>query len=85
MTPEEQLDLWCAGRSVHNDERQECCPDFSCCNPKMDTPIPERLLFRDRPELRQEMLFGYLGKALAMEFGPKVHVITQEPVSKGVH
>lgn len=33
MTALEQLDLWVSGKSVHNEDRQECCPDFSCCDP----------------------------------------------------
>lgn len=31
MTAEEQLEKWVKGESLHNDERDECCPDFSCC------------------------------------------------------
>ena len=25
--------LWVEGTPVHNDIDQECCPDFSCCEP----------------------------------------------------
>jgi hypothetical protein len=38
MTPLQQLTLWIEGQSVHNDETDECCPDFSCCNPQIKTP-----------------------------------------------
>ena len=31
-TPEDQLDLWIKGKSVHTDEGF-CCPDHSCCYP----------------------------------------------------
>lgn len=65
MTCEEQLDLWVAGKPVHNDEREECCPDFSCCNPRLLAPIEMRQMFRDNPERREAMLFGFLGAALA--------------------
>lgn len=32
MKPEDQLKEWLKGNSIHNDERNECTPDFSCCN-----------------------------------------------------
>lgn len=38
MTPEEQLEKWVEGESIHNGETRdkgECCPDFSCCYPKL--------------------------------------------------
>lgn len=43
MTPNEQLELWVRGKSVHNDERDECCPDFSCCSPELLAPEHERI------------------------------------------
>lgn len=27
--------LWMNGVSVHDKDWDECCPDFSCCNPEM--------------------------------------------------
>lgn len=85
MSPKEQLELWCQGKSIHNNERYynvvdendnvvrtekmaggECCPDFSCCNPNINTPIEERILFRDRPELRDKMLTGYLTQLISV-------------------
>ena len=75
MTPEQQLDLWCEGHSVHNAATDECCPDFSCCNQKIDTPIEDRKLFRDRPELRDAMLGQFLHRAiLTMPNGDKIYV-----------
>lgn len=65
MTKDEQLNQWCSGVSIHNSERDECCPDFSCCNPVSAAPIEQRILFRDKPELRNAMLIGFLGAALA--------------------
>lgn len=32
MKPADQLQLWLNGDPVHNKERDECTPDFSCCN-----------------------------------------------------
>lgn len=31
----EQGHAWINGQSVHNKLRDECCPDFSCCVPKL--------------------------------------------------
>ena len=45
MTPTEQLGLWLEGKSVHNDERNECCPDFSCCKPELLADLEVRQLF----------------------------------------
>lgn len=73
MTPDEQLEQWVAGNSIHNTERDECCPDFSCCQSHYKASEEERRLFRDRPELRDSMLMGFLGAALA-GYGEKVHV-----------
>lgn len=74
MTSDEQLDAWVAGNSLHNQARDECCPDFSCCQKYYKATQDERKLFRDRPELRDKMLMGFLGAALAG--GEKaVHVI----------
>jgi hypothetical protein len=47
MTPERQLELWVRGESVHNDERAECCPDFSCCEPQNAWPIAKRIKFAE--------------------------------------
>lgn len=44
MTPEEQLKEWVNGNPIHNDERGECCPDFSCCNGKI-APLEVRERF----------------------------------------
>lgn len=45
MKAEEQLKLWVAGRPVHNKEQNECCPDFSCCQPRLLAPKHEREAF----------------------------------------
>lgn len=34
-TVQEQLDYWVAGTPKHNNEFDECCPDFSCCGSPM--------------------------------------------------
>ena len=73
MKTDEQLNEWVKGNSVHDAERDECCPNFSCCQKHYKAPQEERILFRDRPELREKMLIGFLGAALA-ESGKDVHV-----------
>lgn len=65
MTSDEQLERWVKGDSVHNIDRDECCPDFSCCQNHYKATDDERRLFRDRPELRYEMLMGFLSGAFA--------------------
>ena len=56
MTSEEQLDRWVAGESVHNDERDECCPDFPCCKVELLAPREEREKFVGASEDRMRRL-----------------------------
>ena len=59
-----QLEKWVNGVSEHNHERDECCPDFSCCQTTYLAPEAERRLFLERPELRLGLMMGFLGAAL---------------------
>ena len=34
-----QMEKWLAGHPEHNTERDECCPDFSCCQPHLLAPL----------------------------------------------
>lgn len=45
MTSDEQLQEWLKGNSIHNDTRNECCPDFSCCKPELLASEDERNQF----------------------------------------
>ncbi len=65
MTPEEQLEQWVKGISVHNPTRDECCPDFSCCRPNLMAPEEQRRRFAEHPEQRGAMLGMFLGAMLA--------------------
>ena len=65
MTCDEQLQKWLAGESIHNKERDECCPDFSCCKPELLATLEERQLFTSRPDARDSMLMMFLGKAIS--------------------
>ncbi len=49
MKPLEQLEKWAAGENVHNHVRDECCPDFACCQPNNHFS----------PELRAKFLQTY--------------------------
>jgi len=79
MTPEEQLEKWVAGESIHNEETGECVPDFSCCQDFYKAPQDERELFKNRPELRMQMLGNYLHKVLAASaWGREIEIVGTE-------
>lgn len=87
MTHLEQLNLWVSGESVHNSETDECCPDFSCCQPKLLAEESVRKRFQQAYEEDDEdtvyaILGMFLSKAasLASEGRAKVH-IAGDPVS----
>ncbi len=61
-----QLAEWVAGRSWHNTVRDECCPDFSCCNSQVSTPLDVRQRFAAAPDQeRNRMCFMFLGNAFS--------------------
>jgi hypothetical protein len=71
MSDEEQLRRWVAGDSVHRvftrggKTDYECCPDFSCCNPKLLAPLEKRQEFADASQSeRERMCFEFLGGML---------------------
>ena len=70
-TQERQLDAWVEGKPFHNTEDDECCPDFSCCQPHLLQPVEVRKAFRDRPELRNGFLMQFLSTAFSNE---RVHI-----------
>ena len=79
VTPEEQLVRWAAGESIHNDDRDECCPDFSCCNPHIHTPLEMRQRFVQAHRKGDErtcdsMLIMFLGGAF-----PNAYIAGGEP------
>ena len=71
MTPEEQLREWVKGNPVHNDERDECCPDFSCCTGKIaPREVRERFAkawLSGEEEVVAEMLMMFLSRAFSEE------------------
>jgi hypothetical protein len=54
--------LWVNGRSEHNVQDNECCPDFSCCFPEMF----------EQDQARRVDYFTKLLRRYAAEGGPKV-------------
>lgn len=80
MTSDEQLEQWVAGNPVHNHDRDECCPDFSCCQPKLLAPKEVREKFRDADDqTREGILMHFLGAciAAATDEPEKVHIAGQ--------
>lgn len=69
MDKEEQLELWLDGKSVHNIETDECCPDFSCCRPELLAPIEIREIFvkaygQGNENVTNRLLMEFLDKSL---------------------
>ena len=66
-TIDHQTREWLAGNPIHNTERDECCPDFSCCEPRLLWPLEQRQEFADADEdVRNGMLMMSLGAAFVL-------------------
>ncbi len=75
VTGEEQLDGWVAGEPSCPNDRGECCPDFSCCEPRLLADKAERQRFKDgTAEERDSMLFGFLGAGMVFMTDDDVYV-----------
>lgn len=85
MTPLEQIEKWAAGESIHNPDRNECCPDFSCCFPELKWTNSTREQYlhharkNDRGRLR--MLLVSSLKTLASSIDREVKVINSDPLA----
>jgi len=78
-TPDEQLARWAAGESVCPNTRHECCPDFSCCRPKLAWPLERRAKFVAADQgTREKMMMGALG-TLMSDIGTKAYISRGEP------
>lgn len=74
MLSDDQLRLWANGTSVHNAERDECCPDFSCCRPELLQPEKIRRAFVEAGEGERFKLLGlFLSTAIA-SYKPETRV-----------
>lgn len=67
-----QLEEWYNGVSTHNNIRDECCPDFSCCNREIKTPFLIREKFCNAVEKGDEitvneMLVTFLNNLLKLK------------------
>lgn len=75
-----QLEHWVAGTPTHNPIADECCPDFSCCNPASLLPQSARTKFSEAHlsgnyELCSQMLMMCLGGLV----GDKAHIVGDTP------
>jgi len=66
---DKQLISWLNGKSIHNKIDNECCPDFSCCVPKLKAPKKIREKFYNAEinhddELVNMMLVAFLDKMI---------------------
>ena len=79
MTADEQLELWVLGESRCPNDRDECCPDFSCCMPKLlaDKKVREAFANAD-DEARAAMLGMFLGAAVSEAAPGKVILIIDD-------
>lgn len=69
MSPEKQVEMWVKGESIHNEERDECCPDFSCCDKSLMAKESVRLRFakaevEGNEAVKTELLAMFLGRLL---------------------
>ena len=85
ITSDEQLEKWLAGESVHRGDkpRGECCPDFSCCYPRLLAPFEIRQIyvkaFREKDyKMQNRLLFRFLGELIAATSNRKVYIAGSE-------
>ena len=84
MTPQEQVELWVSGQSIHNSSvlGGECCPDFSCCRPELLAPKEVREVFAEavitgNKKVEDRILMEFLGNLLST-IPVKTHIIGLE-------
>jgi hypothetical protein len=64
---QKQLALWVAGNPQHNTFADECCPDFSCCQPELLWPEEKRKAFAEaNEEYRNHMLMGGINAIMVL-------------------
>lgn len=79
LTPDQQVAEWIDGRSVCPSTTGECCPDFSCCQPKLQWPVDKRRKFAAADQgPREKMMMGSIG-ALLSGSGVRNHVTRGVP------
>jgi hypothetical protein len=81
-TPDEQLRRWVYGYPVCPNTNHECCPDLSCCRPKMLWPADKRAKFVAAGQgEREKMMMGSLSAILAGS-GTKTYVTRGNPADR---
>jgi hypothetical protein len=79
LSPEEQLQRWAIGDSVCPNENHECCPDFSCCKPRLAWSLEKRQKFLAAGQgEREKMMMGAL-RALVEGVDKKAYVTRGNP------
>ncbi len=82
MTVDEQLSEWLKGNSIHNDDRDECCPDFSCCEPSLLADQRTRQAFVDADwDIRYQMLMMFLSVGCSQMAGSDKIYIAGDPAN----
>jgi hypothetical protein len=74
-----QLSEWLKGNPIHNDVRDECCPDFSCCTGEI-APLDVRQRYIKAVEVgdegtRIQMLMMFLENSFG---NSDVHIVGGE-------
>lgn len=75
MTRFEQLENWVQGKSLHNDEAEECCPDFSCCTDELAVDNTIRMSYLEavkKGDMYQACYLGTYFIRLAVEKGLRI-------------
>ena len=84
-----QLMEWVKGNPQHNPIRNECCPDFSCCQPQMLMNKETRLKFREAhfngDEGSTMALLGTALSGLATEVGKDIYITGEENKRRDIH
>lgn len=79
LSPVQQLEAWVDGRSICPSTTGECCPDFSCCSPKLQWPEAKRRQYAQAEQgTREKMLMGAVMAAVD-EMGKRAHVTRGVP------
>jgi len=80
-SPDEQLGRWLAGDPICPNTSDECCPDFSCCNPKLlSEPLVRKAFMQGSQGEREAWLGVFLGAAIQVwKTDKKVHMAGRDP------
>ena len=84
MSPDQQLVAWVDGRPVCPNTDGECCPDFSCCMPKLLWPPEKRVAFAKADQkAREKMMMGAPVALIEAVSDTSVRVTREEPDDHG--